>query len=52
MISQVGKFGARGTGEKRISLVDCMSFIVMRRGGIERVLAFDPDFQDQGFTIY
>ena len=39
--------------EKRgISLVDCTSFIVMRKRGVGKVLAFDPDFQDQGFLIY
>jgi len=35
-----------------ISLVDCMSIVVMRRRGVKRILAFDMDFQDQGFTMY
>ena len=39
-------------GKRGISLVDCMSFVVMRRRSVQRVLAFDPDFHDQGFTIY
>jgi predicted nucleic acid-binding protein len=39
-------------GKKGIGLVDCMSFVVMRRRGVQRVLAFDPDFHDQGFAIY
>jgi len=39
-------------GKKGISLVDCMSFLVMRRRGVRKTLAFDTDFQDQGFTIY
>jgi len=39
-------------GKRGISLVDCTSFIVMRRRGVEKVLAFDPDFQDQGFSLY
>jgi predicted nucleic acid-binding protein len=39
-------------GKRGISLVDCTSFLVMRRRGVEKVLAFDPDFSDQGFTIY
>ncbi|MBP1695062.1 MAG: hypothetical protein H6Q41_250 [Deltaproteobacteria bacterium] len=39
-------------GKRGISLVDCTSFLVMRRKGVQEVLAFDPDFHDQGFTIY
>jgi len=39
-------------GKRGISFVDCTSFLVMRRKGIQKVLAFDPDFQDQGFTTY
>ena len=39
-------------GKRGISLVDCTSFIVMRRRGVEKVLAFDPDFRDQGFKFY
>ena len=39
-------------GKKGISLVDCMSFLVMRRRNVRKILAFDTDFQDQGFTIY
>jgi len=39
-------------GKRDVSFVDCMSFVVMRRRGVQKVLAFDPDFHDQGFTIY
>ncbi len=39
-------------GKEGISLVDCMSFLVMRRRGVRKILAFDKDFQDQGFKIY
>jgi predicted nucleic acid-binding protein len=39
-------------GKRGLSLVDCTSFIVMRRRGIKEALAFDPDFKDQGFLIY
>lgn len=39
-------------GKRGISLVDCTSFIVMRRRGVDRVLAFDSDFQEQGFSLY
>jgi uncharacterized protein len=46
-VRELKKIGKRGT-----SLVDCTSFIVMRRKGVQKVLAFDPDFEDQGFTSY
>jgi predicted nucleic acid-binding protein len=39
-------------GKRGMSLVDCTSFIVMRRRGTRKVLAFDPDFPEQGFTFY
>ncbi len=44
---ELGRIGKRG-----ISLVDCTSFIVMRRWNVQRALAFDPDFIDQGFLVY
>lgn len=34
---------------RRLSLVDCVSFEVMRRHGIRRSFAFDPHFREQGF---
>jgi predicted nucleic acid-binding protein len=46
-VRELEKVGKRG-----ISLVDCASFLVMRRRGVEEILAFDIDFQDQGFKIY
>ena len=39
-------------GKRGISLVDCTSFVVMRRRSVRRAFAFDPDFKDQGFLIY
>ena len=39
-------------GRGRLSLVDCVSFIVMRRLGIVSALAFDGDFQAEGFRQY
>jgi predicted nucleic acid-binding protein len=39
-------------GRRGISLVDCTSFVVMRRRGVRRAFAFDPDFSEQGFSIY
>lgn len=39
-------------GKRGVSFVDCLSFLVMRERGIKKVLAFDPDFTDQGFMLY
>ena len=39
-------------GQRRLSLVDCASFIVMRRYGLTQALAFDADFEAEGFTQY
>ena len=36
-------------GRRRLSLVDCSSFEVMRALGIDRCFAFDPHFREQGF---
>ena len=39
-------------GKRGISLVDCTSFLVMRRRDVKQAFAFDPDFHDQGFIMY
>jgi predicted nucleic acid-binding protein len=36
-------------GRRRLSLVDCASFVLMRRHGIQRAFAFDRHFAEQGF---
>ncbi len=41
------RFGA----DKRFSLTDCVSFVLMERLGIERALAFDARFVQAGFRI-
>ncbi len=38
-------------GERRLSLVDCTSFVVCRDFGVERVFAFDPHFERGGFQL-
>ncbi|MEW6667765.1 MAG: PIN domain-containing protein [Thermodesulfobacteriota bacterium] len=38
-------------GKRQVSFVDCLSFLVMKRKGIETALAFDPDFAEQGFSL-
>ncbi len=34
-----------------LSLVDCISFEVMRHKGIHLVFTFDPHFEEQGFEV-
>ena len=38
-------------GIRRLSFVDCVSFIVMREHGIDTAFAFDRDFQTAGFHV-
>ena len=38
--------------KRHVSLVDHVSFVVMRRRGIRTVLAFDPDFEEEGFQLF
>ena len=39
----------RRRGDKRFSLTDCVSFVLMQRLGIEAALAFDAHFAQAGF---
>jgi predicted nucleic acid-binding protein len=36
--------------KRHLSLVDGVSFLVMQRHGLERAFAFDPHFEEEGFT--
>jgi len=36
--------------DKRFSLTDCISFVLMNRLGIQQALAFDLHFEQAGFT--
>lgn len=38
-------------GQKDLSLVDCSSFVTMRRLGLRRAFALDHHFREQGFGI-
>lgn len=37
---------------RKLSFVDCASFVVMHKHGITRAFAFDDDFQKAGFQLY
>ena len=39
-------------GRRGLSLVDCASFVVMRINGLTGALAFDADFETEGFELY
>ena len=39
-------------GKRYLSLVDCMSFVVMKQYGITTALAYDSDFQAEGFNVW
>lgn len=40
-----------GSRRRRVSLVDHISFLVMRRRAVMTAFAFDPDFRSAGFRI-
>lgn len=42
-------FSRRG---KKISFVDCVSFMLMQQSGIATAFAFDEDFMKAGFKLY
>lgn len=55
-ITQEDHMEAIGLLERRsrrnLSLVDCMSFVVMRQYGVTTALAYDSDFQAEGFNAW
>ena len=38
-------------GRRKLSLVDCVSFQVMRQSGVGAVFCFDEHFREQGFEV-
>ena len=43
--------GVLAARRRNLSLVDCVSFEVMRQRGIQKVFAFDKHFEEQGFDV-
>ena len=39
-------------GKRQVSLVDQVSFLIMRRRGVRMALAFDADFEREGFQLF
>jgi predicted nucleic acid-binding protein len=50
-IHQAGVAALLTAGRRDLSLVDCVSFNVMRRSRTRRVFAFDKHFVEQGFDV-
>lgn len=50
-VHAVGVAAVLTANRRRLSLVDCVSFEVARRMGIETAFAFDQHFAEQGFTL-
>jgi len=48
----VGAEAMLTVGRRHLSLVDCVSFAIMRRMGVREYLGLDPHFEEQGFTRY
>ncbi len=49
-LHEAGLSGVLSARRSRLSAVDCVSFAVMRRLGIDTAFAFDAHFREQGFT--
>ena len=48
-LHQVGIASVLAAARRRLSLVDCVSFEIMRRLGIKTAFVFDHHFEEQGF---
>ena len=49
LLHQVGIASVLAAARRGLSLVDCVSFELMRRLGIKTVFVFDHHFEEQGF---
>ncbi len=38
-------------GRRKLSLVDCTSYEIMRQYNLEQVFTYDPHFSEQGFDV-
>ncbi|RPI24416.1 MAG: PIN domain-containing protein [Acidobacteria bacterium] len=47
---EIGLTALLAAGRKRLSLVDCISFEVMRSVGLRNVFTFDDHFRQEGFN--
>ena len=47
-----GISGWEKSSKRRVSLVDQISFLVMKRRNVTTAFAFDPDFKAEGFKLF
>ena len=50
-LHQRGLSALLAANRRQLSLVDCISFEIMRQRRIERVFTFDEHFEEQGFVV-
>jgi predicted nucleic acid-binding protein len=50
-IHKQGMSALLAANRRNLSLVDCTSFEIVRRFGLDEVFTFDPHFREQGFKI-
>jgi predicted nucleic acid-binding protein len=50
-LHNLGMTALLAAGHRDVSLVDWVSFEVMRQRGVQQALAFDSHFREQGFTL-
>jgi len=50
-IHHTGMIVVLTTNHRKLSLVDCTSFEIIRNNHIDQVFTFDPHFSEQGFDI-
>jgi predicted nucleic acid-binding protein len=50
-LHRLGIAALLAASRRGLSLVDCVSFEVMRELGIREAFAFDPHYRDYGFTV-
>ena len=50
-IHRQGILGLPAAGKRKLSLVDCVNFVVMQQLGLNRAFTFDSQFKGQGFEM-
>ena len=50
-IHRAGMVAVLATNHRKLSLVDCTSFELIRQNNFEKVFAFDSHFTEQGFNV-